>query len=139
MRCPYCNADKDLLHVVDSRTCEGDRAVRRRRVCKGCNKRFTTYERVEQPHRLIVVKKDGRRVPWERAKVLTGLERACFKRPVPESELLRITDDVEEEVFSTYDREVQDRAIAVTPFNVSLPLTSCRGQYVVGGRRRPPT
>src|SRR5947209_20201090 len=78
MRCPFCNADKDLLHVVDLRTCEGDRAVRRRRVCKGCNKRFTTYERVEQPHRLIVVKKDGRRVPWERAKILTGLERACF-------------------------------------------------------------
>ncbi|HEX4795785.1 MAG TPA: transcriptional regulator NrdR [Humisphaera sp.] len=111
MRCPFCNADKDLLHVVDSRTCEGDRAVRRRRVCKGCNKRFTTYERVEQPHRLIVVKKDGRRVPWERAKILTGLERACFKRPVPESELLRITDDVEEEVFSTYDREVQASAV----------------------------
>ena len=80
--------------------------MRRRRVCKGCNKRFTTYERVEQPHRLIVVKKDGRRVPWERAKILTGLERACFKRPVPESELLRIADEVEDEVFKSHDREV---------------------------------
>jgi transcriptional repressor NrdR len=106
MRCPFCNADKEKLHVVDSRTCEGGRAIRRRRVCKGCKKRFTTYERVEQPNRLMVVKKDGRRIPWERSKILMGLERACFKRPVPETELLRIAEEVEEEVFASHDREV---------------------------------
>jgi transcriptional repressor NrdR len=106
MRCPFCNADKEMLHVIDSRTCEGGRAIRRRRVCKECEKRFTTYERIEQPNRLIVVKKDGRRVPWDRAKILTGLERACFKRPVPEAELTRICEEVEEEVFSSHDREV---------------------------------
>ncbi len=66
MRCQYCQAEKEMLHVIDSRTCEGGRAIRRRRVCKACNKRFTTYERIEQPNRLMVVKKDGRRVPWDR-------------------------------------------------------------------------
>jgi transcriptional repressor NrdR len=100
-----------MLHVIDSRTCEGGRAIRRRRVCKTCKKRFTTYERVEQPNRLIVVKKDGRRVPWDRAKIITGLERACFKRPVPESEILRIAEEVEEEVFSSHDREVPSTAV----------------------------
>jgi transcriptional repressor NrdR len=53
-----------------------------------------------------VVKKDGRRVPWDRAKILTGLERACFKRPVPDAEMLRIVDEIEDEVFKTHDREV---------------------------------
>lgn len=111
MRCPFCNADKEKLHVVDSRTCEGGRAIRRRRVCKGCKKRFTTYERIEQPSRLVVIKKDGRRVPWDRNKILQGLERACFKRPVPESELARIAEEVEEEVFSAHDREVPSTAV----------------------------
>jgi transcriptional repressor NrdR len=111
MRCPFCNAEKEKLHVVDSRTCEGGRAIRRRRVCKSCKKRFTTYERVEQPNRLVVIKKDGRRVPWDREKILTGLERACFKRPVPESELTRIAEEVEEEIFSAHDREVPSTAV----------------------------
>ena len=111
MRCPFCNADKEKLKVIDSRTCEGGRAIRRRRECNDCTKRFTTYERIEQPIRLMVVKKDGRRVPWEKAKILAGLERACFKRPVPESELLRIADEVEEEVFNSHDREVQTGVI----------------------------
>ena len=111
MRCPFCNAEKEMLHVVDSRTCEGGRAIRRRRVCKGCKKRFTTYERVEQPNRLVVIKKDGRRVPWDRSKILIGLERACFKRPVPEVELARIAEEVEEEVFSQHDREVASAVV----------------------------
>jgi transcriptional repressor NrdR len=106
MHCPFCNADKESLKVIDSRTCEGGRSIRRRRECLHCHKRFTTYERIEDPIKLIVVKKDGRRVPWDRAKILTGLERACFKRPVPDAELLRIVDEVEDEVFKTHDREV---------------------------------
>src|SRR5436309_12196058 len=106
MHCPFCNADKESLKVIDSRTCEGGRSIRRRRECTKCNKRFTTYERIEETSRLIVVKKDGRRVPWDRARIVSGLERACFKRPVPESELLRIVDEVEEETFKTHDREV---------------------------------
>ena len=106
MRCPFCDADKESLKVIDSRTCEGGRSIRRRRECLNCAKRFTTYERIEDPIRLIVVKKDGRRIPWDRNKITTGLERACFKRPVPASELLRIADEVEEETFKSHDREV---------------------------------
>ena len=106
MHCPFCDADKESLKVIDSRTCEGGRSIRRRRECMVCHKRFTTYERIEETVKLIVVKKDGRRMPWDRVKLVTGLERACFKRPVPESELLRIADEVEEEVFKTHDREV---------------------------------
>src|SRR3954466_7257390 len=106
MRCPFCDAEKESLKVIDSRTCEGGRAIRRRRECLACAKRFTTYERVEEHVKLTVIKRDGRRMPWDRAKILAGLERACFKRPVPESELLRIADEVEEEVFKTHDREV---------------------------------
>jgi transcriptional repressor NrdR len=111
MRCPFCNADKEKLKVIDSRTCEGGRAIRRRRECNECSKRFTTYERIEQPIRLMVIKKDGRRVPWDKAKILAGLERACFKRPVPETELLRIADEVEDEVFNSHDREVPTAVI----------------------------
>jgi transcriptional repressor NrdR len=111
MHCPFCNADKESLKVIDSRTCEGGRSIRRRRECLNCEKRFTTYERIEDPIRLIVIKKDGRRVPWDRGRILTGLERACFKRPVPENELLRIVDEVEEEVFKTHDREVASTLI----------------------------
>ncbi len=111
MHCPYCNADKESLKVIDSRTCENGRAIRRRRQCLDCSKRFTTYERIEETIRLTVIKRDARRVPWDRAKILTGLERACFKRPVPESELQRIVDEVEEEVFRSYDREVPSAVV----------------------------
>ncbi len=97
--------------MIDSRTCEGGRSIRRRRQCLKCDKRFTTYERIEERIRLMVVKKDGRRVPWDRGKIMSGLDRACFKRPVPESELLRIVDEVEEEIFRKYDREVPSTAV----------------------------
>ena len=97
--------------MIDSRTCENGRSIRRRRECLHCEKRFTTYERVEQVTRLMVVKKDGRRVPWDREKILGGLERACFKRPIPESELIRVADEVEEEIKAGYDREVPSAAI----------------------------
>jgi len=105
MRCPYCHTPKDSLKVIDSRPCDGDRSIRRRRECMECGKRFTTYERVEDPVRLTVVKRDGRRVPWDREKIVAGLERACFKRPVPESEVLRIAEEVEEECRRRHDRE----------------------------------
>lgn len=106
MHCPFCNAEKESLKVIDSRTCDGGRSIRRRRQCLNCNKRFTTYERIEQHVRLTVVKRDGRRTPWDRNKIVIGLERACFKRPVPEGELARIADEVEDEVFKSQDREV---------------------------------
>lgn len=106
MHCPFCDAAKESLKVIDSRTCDGGRAIRRRRECLLCDKRFTTYEKIEQHIRLNVVKKDGRRVPWDQKKVFSGLERACFKRPVPDSELQRLVEQVEEEIFKSHDREV---------------------------------
>lgn len=111
MRCPFCDADKDSLKVIDSRTCEDGRAVRRRRQCLKCDKRFTTYERIEEQTRLIVVKSDGRRVPWDRNKILSGLERACFKRTVAQTDLQKIVDEVEDELFRTHDREVPSSEI----------------------------
>jgi transcriptional repressor NrdR len=111
MRCPFCDAEKESLKVIDSRACDGGRAIRRRRECLNCTKRFTTYEKIEEPVRVMVVKKDGRRLPWDRNKILRGLERACFKRPVPEEDLVRITDEVEEDIFRTHDREVSSNLI----------------------------
>lgn len=111
MRCPFCDAEKESLKVIDSRACEGGRAIRRRRECEKCAKRFTTYERIEQQVKLTVIKRDGRRVPWDRMRIFSGLERACFKRPVPESELQRIVDEVEDEVFSSHDREVPSTVV----------------------------
>jgi transcriptional repressor NrdR len=106
MDCPYCHADKDSLKVIDSRGCDGGRSIRRRRECEQCRKRFTTYERIEDPVRLTVVKRDGRRVPWDREKILVGLERACFKLPIAEAELIRIVDEIEEDARRHHDREV---------------------------------
>ena len=111
MRCPFCNADKDQLKVIDSRSCDGGTAIRRRRECTHCAKRFTTYEKIERPVRLMVVKKDGRRVPWDKQKIVAGLERACFKRPVAEADIIRMADEVEEEVFNAHDREVPTTVI----------------------------
>jgi len=106
MRCPFCDADKESLKVIDSRACEGGRAIRRRRECLRCTKRFTTYERIEDQVKLTVIKKDGSRVPWDRAKVLSGLERACYKRPVEAGELIRIVEEVEDEIFRSHEKEV---------------------------------
>lgn len=111
MRCPFCDADKESLKVIDSRTCEGGRAIRRRRECGKCGKRFTTYERIEENVRLTVVKKDGSRVPFDRGKLLLGLERACYKRPIEAAELQRIVDEIEEEIHRHHDKEVPSSAI----------------------------
>jgi transcriptional repressor NrdR len=111
MRCPFCSAEKESLQVIDSRTCDNGRSIRRRRKCVNCGKRFTTYERIEQTTRMMVVKKDGRRVPWDKEKILEGLERACYKRPISEAEIQRVADEVEEEIRGAHDREVPSTAI----------------------------
>src|SRR3954464_7923163 len=111
MRCPFCDADKESLKVIDSRACEGGRAIRRRRECLHCGKRFTTYERIEDQIKLTVIKKDGSRVPWDRAKVMEGLERACYKRPVEAGQLQQIVEDVEDEIFRGHDKEVPSSVI----------------------------
>lgn len=106
MRCPFCQSDKSELKVIDSRTADAGRSIRRRRECLHCHKRFTTYERVEDPVRLTVIKKDGQRVPWNRERLLQGLERACYKRPIAGADVNRLIDEVEEESRKRYDREV---------------------------------
>ena len=111
MRCPFCDADKDQLKVIDSRGCEAGRAIRRRRECVACDRRFTTYERIEESVRLAVIKKDGRRVPWDRSKILEGLERACYKRPVADADLQRVAEEVEDETYRRHDREVASTLI----------------------------
>jgi transcriptional repressor NrdR len=110
MRCPYCkeiNQDK----VIDSRLSEGGEVIRRRRVCQYCRKRFTTKERVENEVKLTVIKRDGTRVPYDRTKILAGLQRACYKRPVNEEVLVKLVDEIEDAVFKEHDREVTSQFI----------------------------
>ena len=104
MKCPFCKADND--RVVDSRSSDGGWAIRRRRACQGCGRRFTTYEKAEQDVRSRVVKKDGSRVPYDRTRLTEGLHRACHKRPVSEETLQRIVREIEDEVVAQFDQEV---------------------------------
>jgi transcriptional repressor NrdR len=109
MRCPYCERDKDK--VTDSRPSDSGDAIRRRRECLACGKRFTTYERVERTERLMVVKRDGTRVPFDPEKVMRGLAAACGKRPVPADAKERLVREVEEEMHREFEREVPSLAI----------------------------
>lgn len=109
MLCPYCNADNDK--VIDSRSSDAGKVIRRRRECLACARRFTTYERVEQTARLTVVKRDGRRVAFDRENILRGLNSACGKRKIPEEAKQRLIDAVEEELHKEFDREVDSREI----------------------------
>ena len=105
MKCPSCQADND--RVIDSRASEDGFAIRRRRQCVACKERFTTYERVEAP--MKVVKKDGSRVPYDRAKLKQGLEKACWKRPISDRHLEEIVTKVENDAEATFDTEVESR------------------------------
>jgi transcriptional repressor NrdR len=107
--CPYCGHNDDK--VIDSRSSEAGRVIRRRRQCLRCKKRFTTYERVEQTARLIVVKRDGTRVPFNRENILRGIQAACGKRGIAEDIKEHMADDVEEELHREFDREVESRVI----------------------------
>jgi len=108
MRCPFCGKFDDK--VVDSRAADDGAAIRRRRECLACGRRFTTYEVVELLP-LMVIKKDGRREIFDRAKILNGLLKACEKRPVPLETLDALVDRVEKEVSGTAAREVDSRVI----------------------------
>jgi transcriptional repressor NrdR len=109
MICPYCGSDDD--RVIDSRGSEGGLVIRRRRECEGCGKRYTTYERVEKTHRLMVVKKDGSRVPFNRDNVLRGIQSACGKRPIPEETKSQIVAELEDDLHREFDREVASAEI----------------------------
>lgn len=102
--CPFCSANDD--RVVDSRSSERGKAIRRRRVCNHCSKRFTTYERVESVVRLMVVKRDGARQPFDGEKVMAGIEYACGKLPIPTEHKARLVEELEDELFRDFEREV---------------------------------
>ncbi len=108
MRCPYCRTDDD--RVIDSRASADGFAIRRRRGCLHCARRFTTYERVEGTG-LRVVKKNGERVEFDRQKVLGGLLKACEKRPIPMAELDALVDAVERQCLEAFDTEVPTKVI----------------------------
>jgi len=104
VKCPFCKEDSDK--VIDSRASDSGRVIRRRRQCMACERRFTTYEKIGESSKLYVVKKDNSRVPYDREKVIAGLQKACYKRPVSAEQIQQTADKVEEDVFRQFDREV---------------------------------
>ena len=108
MKCPYCgNID---TRVIDSRPAEDGTSIRRRRSCDACNKRFTTYEKVETIP-LIVIKKDNNREQYDRAKIEAGVLRACHKRPVSVNQINKLVDEVEIEIFNREEKELSSSEI----------------------------
>lgn len=108
MRCPFCKAENDK--VIDSRSSEEGLAIRRRRECESCNRRYTTYERIEQLP-LYIVKKDRRRELYDRSKVVSGVHKACEKRPVPLAEQHKIVDALDVMLHEKYEKEVPSSVI----------------------------
>lgn len=108
MKCPFCSSVENK--VIDSRLSQGDEVTRRRRECDACQRRYTTYERVELVLPMVV-KKDGRRETFDRLKVMAGLRRACEKRPISSEQLDRLVDTVERELVELADKEVEASVI----------------------------
>jgi transcriptional repressor NrdR len=107
MMCPFCrNGDTS---VIDSRASQ-DFVIRRRRKCLSCERRFTTYEKIEDSP-IKVIKKDGSRVPFDREKIKSGLEKACYKRPISDEQMEVIISDIEASLYEQFDREVPSREI----------------------------
>lgn len=109
MRCPFCKEDRDK--VIDSRSSDAGRIIRRRRQCLACKRRFTTYEKIGESFKLSVVKKDSSRVPYERDKIIAGLQKACYKRPVSAEQIQQTADRIEEDIFRNFDKEVSSTFI----------------------------
>ena len=108
MKCPFCGYKEDK--VVDSRATQEESAIRRRRECLKCGKRFTTYEYIEEVS-LMVIKKDGRREPFDRKKIISGLMKACEKRPISMERLEEIVTQVERTIQKKSDREVESNKV----------------------------
>ena len=103
MKCPFCSHEN--TRVIDSRPADDNNSIRRRRLCDECGKRFTTYEKVETIP-LIIVKKDNNREPYDRSKIEGGVLRACHKLPISVSQMNRLIDDVETEIFNREEKEI---------------------------------
>ena len=114
MKCPYCSSDN--TRVIDSRPAEDNSSIRRRRVCDECDKRFTTYEKVETIP-LIVIKKDNNRETYDRSKIEAGVLRACHKRPISANQINRLVDEVETEVFNREEKEIPSQVIGELVMN----------------------
>ncbi len=108
MKCPFCGQDN--TRVVDSRPAEDNSAIRRRRLCDECGKRFTTYEKVETIP-LVVIKKDRTREQYDRSKIEAGVLRACYKRPIPIQKINEMIDSVETEIFNREEKEIESKVI----------------------------
>lgn len=103
MRCPYCRKDND--RVIDSRASQDGLAIRRRRECVACGRRYTTYERPEETT-IKVIKKDGSRAPFDREKILRGLERACWKRQISTRQIEATVTAIENDVYQSFETEI---------------------------------
>lgn len=108
MKCPYCDELEDK--VVDSRMAKEGEVIRRRRECIGCKRRYTTYERIEE-NLPMVVKKDGRREPFDRVKILAGIKKACEKRPISIATIEAVTDRIEKRIQEMGETEISSRII----------------------------
>ncbi|MEI8380546.1 MAG: transcriptional regulator NrdR [Planctomycetota bacterium] len=107
MMCPFCRNGE--TSVIDSRSSSAF-VIRRRRKCLNCDRRFTTYEKIEESP-LKVIKKDGSRVPFDREKIRSGLEKSCYKRPISDDAIERIISDIEASLYEQFEREVPSREI----------------------------
>jgi len=108
MKCPYCGHEN--TRVIDSRPAEDNNSIRRRRVCDECDKRFTTYEKVETIP-LIIIKKDNNRETYDRSKIEAGVLRACHKRPISVGQINQLVDEVETEIFNKEEKEISSQVI----------------------------
>ena len=108
MKCPFCSSDN--TRVIDSRPADENTSIRRRRICDDCNKRFTTYEKVETIP-LIVIKKDNNREQYDRSKIEAGILRACHKRPISVMQINNVVDAVEAAIFSREEKEIPSSEI----------------------------
>lgn len=108
MKCPFCG--KENTRVIDSRPAEDGLSIRRRRECDECNKRFTTYEKVEAIP-LVVIKKDNSRVPFDREKIEKGVFASCHKRPISIEQISKLVDEVENSIYNMEEREIQSKII----------------------------
>lgn len=114
MKCPFCGHEN--TRVIDSRPAEDNNSIRRRRVCDECDKRFTTYEKVETIP-LIIIKKDNNRETYDRSKIEAGVLRACHKRPISVSQITQLVDEVETQIFNMEEKEIESRVIGELVMN----------------------
>ena len=114
MKCPFCGHEN--TRVIDSRPAEDNNSIRRRRVCDECDKRFTTYEKIETIP-LIIIKKDNNREAYDRSKIEAGVLRACHKRPISANKINQLVDEVETEVFNLEEKEIPSQVIGEIVMN----------------------